>query len=151
VLTLDLSWFVYDWIGTGAEALGITRFFCKINEANGPSIAMFEGCVLPWIEAPSDRRCDLPLFIYTHTYAHTRPLDKNKNRLGYVRINYVAAFKEIEFEFRVPSPSQDYEGLWADKWRRVVLGGGGGSAVAALMMRREPYREGEEDEKEEGH
>lgn len=52
-----------------------------------------------------------------------------------MRVNYVAAFQEIEFEFLV-DPAGDAE--WADKWQRLVLAVGGGE-----FMRREPYREEE--------
>lgn len=36
---------MHESIDTGAEALGIRRLYCKINETNVASIAMFEGCV----------------------------------------------------------------------------------------------------------
>lgn len=65
-----------------------------------------------------------------------------------MRVNYVAAFKEIEFEFLV----LDSDAAWADKWRRLVLGAaaeGEGNGEEALM-RRVAYVEEEEEEDEEG-
>lgn len=64
-----------------------------------------------------------------------------------MRVNYVAAFKEIEFEFLV----FDSDAAWANKWRRLVLGAaakGEGSGEEALM-RRVAYVEEEEEEQNE--
>ena len=77
----------------------------------------------------------------------------NNHRLGYVRVNYVAAFKEIEFEFRVPPKPEAEAGAeagteaWRDKWRRLIVGGEGEGAV---LMRRAPYQDSEGEEEGEG-
>ena len=124
---------------TGAEALGIQRFYCKINEATAPSIAMFEG-YLAAVLILSQIRIHPVLRIHSNL-DHKLSIHR---RLGYVRVNYVAAFKEIEFEFLV-LPSDE---TWADKWRRLVLGTAAEGEGA--LMRRVPYVEGEEEEDDEG-
>ena len=49
-------------MGFGVEKLNVKRFYCKINDANQPSLNLFE------------------------------------NRLGFKKVNYVAAFQETELE-----------------------------------------------------
>ena len=62
--------------------------------------------------------------------------------LGYVRVNYVAAFQEIEFEVLVGSAAVE-DAAWTDKWRRLILAGGDDPSEADFV-RRELYREEEE-------
>lgn len=59
-----------------------------------------------------------------------------------MRVNYVAAFQEIEFDFLV-GPTAAEDAAWSDKWRRLILAGGDDPSVADFM-RRESYREEEE-------
>ena len=61
------------------------------------------------------------------------------SRLGYVRVAYVAAFKEIELEFLI----KDEDG-WQEKLRALREGIGGAEAVVVV-----PYFEKEEEEREE--
>lgn len=79
------------------------------------------------------------IYVLTHTYTHTNFIFPPPPRLGYVRVAYVEAFREVELEFLMDEGKEEWREKLATLLREEGIDASGGGGLRTV-----PFVEEEE-------